>query len=424
MRKILWFSEFRLNTDGTLFFGTWHASMARLLLSTNEVELYNVTQGKVKQVEEVSSREIKEWVVPTSRLSKSGLPSEAIIRGVKAIVDDVKPDLIHIWGMEQYWALLSSRGFVEGKVLLEIQGIKRACADVFYGGLNALEVLSCVRVQELVFPDRMLYRSKLAFKKWGTIEEEMIRSHRYIATQSDWVRHRITIENAGAKIYHSGIVLRDDFFESEGWTRRGEAGSVVIMTSSSFAVPYKGVHTLLHTLALLKKKYTNVKLKIAGKWEVSKPFYRKSGYLKWFEERARALDVYDSLQFLGPLNSGQLIDEMLKSDVFVVPSYVESYCLALAEAMALGIPCVASYAGAMGELAENNKSALFFPPGDVYACAAGIDRIITEPSLADLISEEARIVARKRNNKNDILLNQLAIYDDVINDKNSELVGT
>ncbi len=424
MRKILWFSEFRLNTDGTLFFGTWHASMARLLLSTNEVELYNVTQAKVKHVEEVSSRDIKEWIVPTSKLSKSGLPSAAIIRAIKAIVDEVKPDLIHIWGMEQYWALLSSRGFVEGKVLLEIQGIKRACADVFYGGLNALEVLSCVRVQELVFPDRMLYRRKLAFKRWGTIEKEMMRSHRYIATQSDWVRQRIAIENSGAKIYHSGIVLRDEFFESDGWTRRGDDDTVVIMTSSSFAVPYKGVHTLLHTLALLKKKYTHVKLKIAGKWEVSKPFYRKTGYLKWFEEQAQALDVYDSLQFLGPLNSEQLIEEMLKSDVFVVPSFVESYCLALAEAMALGIPCVASYAGAMGELAENNTSALFFPPGDAYACAGSIDRLINEPLLAEFISQEARRIARKRNNKDDILQNQLAIYDDIINDKNSELLGT
>ena len=65
-----------------------------------------------------------------------------------------------------------------------------------------------------------------------------------------------------------------------------------------------------------------------------------------------------------------MIGELLNCNVCVMPSFIETYCLAFAEAMMVGVPVVVSFAGAMPELAEHNKEAMFYNPLDHITCAA------------------------------------------------------
>ena len=80
-------------------------------------------------------------------------------------MEDSKPDIIHIWGVESYWGLLTARGFVRGNVLLEIQGIRETCARVFYGGLSWPEVLSTIKTKEFIKPKISLPAQKFFFKE-------------------------------------------------------------------------------------------------------------------------------------------------------------------------------------------------------------------------------------------------------------------
>ncbi len=411
--KVLWLSGTRINRRGDFFYETWLTSMAQLLVKSGRVELYNVVQDSVEDVVEIGNTIVREWVVPVSRSNQNRRPTASLISHMGHIMNVVNPDIVHIWGMEKNWGLLTSTGVLGDKVLLEIQGIKYTCAEAYYAGLSMKDLLSTVRVQEIVFSSRSMFSIKRQFNTWGAIEREMIKAHNYVGTPSEWVRDHVRFNNVNAATYKSKLAMRQEFLDAMPWQYRNDE-VLVVFASSSFAISYKGIHNLLNVLVLLKIKYRNVKLKIAGDWPINNPFYRKTGYLKWFVSKAKKIGVLDLIDFLGPLNSEMLLKQFYKSDVFVVPSYVESYSLALAEAMAVGVPCVASYVGGMSELAVDNESVLFFSPNDYVKCAGNIDRIKSDKDLALKLSDNARQKTQGRNDTISVVNRQLEIYDQVI----------
>ena len=107
----------------------------------------------------------------------------------------------------------------------------------------------------------------------------------------------------------------------------------------------------------------------------------------------------------------ELVNEMRHCNVFVQSSYVESYSLALAESMAIGVPSVVSYAGAMPELAEENRMALFYSPSDYYKCAYQIERLLDNEELANNLSHNARELAIERNSVEFVVKKQISIYN-------------
>ena len=82
--------------------------------------------------------------------------------------------------------------------------------------------------------------------------------------------------------------------------------------------------------------------------------------------------------------------------------------------MAVGVPCVISYAGAMCELAEDGVSGLFYSPSDYRKCASQIERLIEDKNLAQRISANAREVALVRNNMESVVDTQKQIYSEVV----------
>lgn len=77
-------------------------------------------------------------------------------------------------------------------------------------------------------------------------------------------------------------------------------------------------------------------------------------------------------------------------DVLVLPSAYEEMGSVLTEAMATGLPVVASDVGGIPEVVENGGSGLLVPPGDVAALAAALDRLVAEPHLRALLATGAR----------------------------------
>jgi glycosyltransferase involved in cell wall biosynthesis len=100
------------------------------------------------------------------------------------------------------------------------------------------------------------------------------------------------------------------------------------------------------------------------------------------------------LHFLG--HREDVRDLLSVYDIFVLPSLSEGMPLALLEAMAAGVPAVATRVGGVSEVIENGKTGLLVPPGDSRALADGIATLLENPALATELGEAARQVAVSR----------------------------
>jgi len=414
MKTVLWLCNRPIEETADRRDGTWFTAMARTLVESGEIRLVVVGQGKVKSAARYDYRDITQWVVPYELLNRKGLPTWQTIKSIQQVADEVKPDLIHVWGAENYWGLLTARGMLEGPAILEIQGIKYVCAKVFYGNLTLAERIRCIGPLEILRPGCSLFFGKRKFERWGRFEKEMVLKHKYISTQSDWVRAHMLAVKPESTMFNTGMMLRREFFQTHAWTPNAleNNGGPNIFSSSSGPAAYKGLHVLVRAISILKKEYPGIILNVAG--DIMAKGIRRSGYSRWLLNEAHRVGISDNIRWLGPLDANEIVQLYHQASAVVIPSFVETYSLVMAEAMVVGVPVVASYAGAMPELARDGESALFFPSGDETACAWQLRRILSEPDLAHRLSNKAREIGLSRNEPRAVTEWQIEIYNKIL----------
>ncbi|MCK9217608.1 MAG: glycosyltransferase [Firmicutes bacterium] len=409
--KILWFSNAVLGEQNVIGSGSWLHAMRDLV--AHEIELINITNSNVKDIQHFKYENFEEFILPYYKLF-NGVPSLSNINYITKIVETVNPDIIHVWGVEQYWGLLFSRGYIDRDYLLEIQGLLGSCYNVYYGGLTITERLKCIGVKELIRPTSLLSIKKKYLYKRSLYEQEILSNARYISTQSDWVRDQISFFAEPIQLYKTKISIRSDFYESAKWNIDNHVQSEYfkVFTTVSYFSPFKGFHILIKALILLKAKYNNIVLYVAGDNILNEIFYRKDGYKKYLTKLINEHRLEANVVFLGRLNAQQIASQLLQSDVFVNTSFVESFSLGAAEALYLGVPSVLSYAGAMPNFSKEKPTALYYSPLDYVDCAAQIDRFLSDEKTALKFSKNAIESMHTSNNLTEIKNTQLRIYKD------------
>lgn len=406
--RILWFSNKVFSVKDTGGTGTWLDVMANSLVATGQVELCNIAMGSVKAPTRQDAGPIHQWIVPAAAVGRGGLPPSRIVAGIIKVVNDVAPDLVHVWGAEEYWGLLTARGLIQSRALLEIQGLKEPYSRVFAGGLTEREQRACIGIKEII-KRRSIASGRRAFEKWSRFEREIIAGYGFITTQTDWVKAWVRFSNGSARIFHTELILREAFYNAKPWYLQN---APVIFCSAAYPVPYKGIHDAVRALALLKRNFPIVRLRIAG--ALKSRGIRQEGYITWVNRLADALHVAEQIDWLGPLSSTEIVAELQNCSVMLIPTYIENCCTAMQEAMMVGTPIVASCVGGLLSVARDEDSALFFSPGDEVMCAYQVERLLTDQGLAERLSDKARAVALIRNDPKMIIANQLEIYRQVI----------
>jgi glycosyltransferase involved in cell wall biosynthesis len=112
-------------------------------------------------------------------------------------------------------------------------------------------------------------------------------------------------------------------------------------------------------------------------------------------ERVRAtvhrLGLDDRVMMVGELEAGALDEHYDRADVFVLATLQETYGMAVAEALARGLPVVSTTTGAIPDLVGTDAG-LLAPPGDTQALAGALARVIGDDRLRSRLSEGARRV--------------------------------
>jgi glycosyltransferase involved in cell wall biosynthesis len=100
------------------------------------------------------------------------------------------------------------------------------------------------------------------------------------------------------------------------------------------------------------------------------------------------LDIADNVRFIGQVANVEELYQL--SDIFVLPSYAEGMPNALLEAMACGLPVIASRIGGVVDVVEEGKTGILFEPGNVAELSSALKRLLEDGALRRKLGAEAR----------------------------------
>jgi glycosyltransferase involved in cell wall biosynthesis len=354
-------------------------------------------------------------VPSTIKLRRNGLPPEETVADIVKSAEDFSPDLVHVWGTESFWGLLTARKLVRGQALLEMQGVKGAIAKVYHGGLSFREQMACIGLKE-VLRQSTIWQGRRCFQIWADVEREIILQHKYISVQTKWADAQVKAINNTCTVFETDLALREPFYNALPWKF---SGNHVVFCSAAYPSPFKGLHIAINATAILLNRFADIKLRIAG--QLQKKGLCQDGYIAWINREIVKLKLEPNVEWLGPLDASKIMQEMSMASAIIIPSYIENCCNTMQEAMMVGTPVVASYVGGLPSIAGDEESALFFPPGDETMCAHQIAGVITDRELAERLSKKAKEIAETRNDSARIVSRQLEIYQKITSENAEKL---
>jgi glycosyltransferase involved in cell wall biosynthesis len=163
--------------------------------------------------------------------------------------------------------------------------------------------------------------------------------------------------------------------------RRPPSGTWTVGMVALFR-PRKGTEVLLEALAALRSRGVDVRLRMVGGFET--PAYESA--IMCLAERLGLSEAIDWVGFTRKVGG-----ELVKIDLFALPSlFGEGLPMVLLEAMAAGVPIVASRVDGIPEAVYHRESGLLVDPGSVSQLAAAIEEFVTGEVDYTAISRSAR----------------------------------
>jgi len=132
----------------------------------------------------------------------------------------------------------------------------------------------------------------------------------------------------------------------------------------------KGIDVLLEAIPIVLSKIDNVIFSIIG----SDP----EGFSKSFFQNN---ELRNHVYFTGRISERELLSAYEECDIFVAPSYYESFGLIYLEAMSFAKPTIGTKAGGIPDIIVDNNTGRLIEPGDVQALAEAIIQLAQSPEM-------------------------------------------
>lgn len=314
----------------------------------------------------------------------------------KEVIEDFKPDVIHIFGSELYHGLAAR---VAGNIpmVLHIQGLLSLSIYILLPpGFSRREYIMSGKglkgkfhhLQYLAYWKRSAYR-----------EKAILNAVPYVIGRTDWDKQAMAVLNPKAKYYYGGEILRDVFYEA----RKRQFPNVPTITTTISFPTYKGYDVILKVANILKNElHLNFQWNVYGNIDPD------------FMEKHIGLSHQDlNINLCGVASAETLRDALLSSTMYVHSSYIENSPNSVGEAQMVGVPVVASRVGGTDSMVEHGKTGFLYPVTDPYIAAYYIKRLIGNKEENMAIGKKAREIALVRHDKRQIVEELLDVYEQI-----------
>jgi glycosyltransferase involved in cell wall biosynthesis len=228
------------------------------------------------------------------------------------------------------------------------------------------------------------------------VQNYCIRHARYLLAPSrypeEYFRSRI-----GGSIIDVGNAISDRFFAV---SPAPEAGRVLY---AGGITPGKRVLDLVDALSIIRRELPGATLRLAGHTD-DRP------YVEAVRDRARSLGLDEQVTFLGNVSTEELVEEYRAASLLVLPSAQENSPMVIREAMAVGVPVVATRVGGVAWLVDDGQTGFLVDVGDVEATARRSIEILGDESRQAALGEAARVAAAHRFRARDVAARVREVY--------------
>lgn len=171
-------------------------------------------------------------------------------------------------------------------------------------------------------------------------------------------------------------------------------------------IPRKGVMDLIHATSMVPRSLS-MQLILAGSMD-------DQHYVDQLRSEAESLGVSDIVEFRGLLNDEEYREEMSRCALLVLPSYQETAPMVIAEAMAAGVPVVATDVGGVRYQIKDSENGFLVNPGDVPALAEKLGVLLGDSELRESFGKSAKTSATEQYRASSVAARTVEVYRGIL----------
>lgn len=343
-----------------------------------------------------------------------------VLAEARRIVEETRPDLIHVFGTEWCFGLLAKHAnTLNIPMVIHIQGLWSQIRNcLLLPGQSVF--FDRVKPELLTHPLGLFARYhyyNLTMER-SRREEEILRCNKMFMCRTRWDQSVVRFYNREARIFHMDEALRREFMEcGRKWEgeknlelrikREGGRRRLTVVTiGACYAV--KGPDVVLKTARLIGE---NTDYDVEWKW-----FGGTEDEMKEFEKLTKVKAREVGVKMMGSMSAREMIRELLEADMYVHTSYADNSPNAVCEAQYLGVPVIATDTGGVASLfSERYDRNMLTPMNDPFYLASKMVELREDAGKAEELSRLNWETAHERHNQERIRKQLEECYKELIN---------
>lgn len=330
------------------------------------------------------------------------------------ILDQFKPDMVHIFGTEFPHALACAKAFHNpDRLLVGLQGIISKCAESYTADLPD-KIINRNTFRDILKKDGISMQQKKFFIR-GEFEKETLSLAGNVTGRTEFDKSAVENINKKAKYYFMNETMRPVFYDDK-WELAYCRKHRVFFSQADY--PLKGFHYLLQALPQILVRYPDAEIVVAGnsivKNRTIKDKIKISGYGKYLRDYMNEWELNSKIEFLGTLTAEEMKEQYMLCHTLICASSLENSPNSVAEAMLLGVPVIASKTGGIPSMIEDGKDGILFEKGNSSELADAVIKLWSTDELCEQLSLEANKKARETHNPQKNFERLMEIYRQIV----------